>query len=93
MKTDYNQISIAYQLSKLQPWRKHVEAYTFFSLLGDISNQSVLDLACGEGFYTRQLKLRGASKVVGVDISEKMIELAEKPRRQTHWGLIITTKT
>lgn len=48
MKTDYNQISIAYQLSKLQPWRKHVEAYTFFSLLGDILNQSVLDLACGE---------------------------------------------
>ena len=87
MKTDYNQISIAYQLSKLQPWRKHVEAYTFFSLLGDLSNQSVLDLACGEGFYTRQLKLRGASKVVGVDISKKMIELAEKAEKTNPLGI------
>ena len=69
MKTDYNQISIEYQLSKLQPWRKHVEAYTFFRLLGDISNQSVLDLACGDGFYTRQLKLRGAEErdQLGID--------------------------
>ena len=81
MKTDYNQISIEYQLSKLQPWRKHVEAYTFFTLLGDVSNRSVLDLACGDGFYTRQLKLRGAAKVVGVDVSEKMIE-GRKGRRE-----------
>ena len=87
MKTDYNQISIEYQLSKLQPWRKHVEAYTFFTLLGDVSNRSVLDLACGDGFYTRQLKLRGAAKVVGVDVSEKMIELAEKAEEKNPLGI------
>lgn len=87
MKTDYNQISIEYQLSKLQPWRKHLEAYTFFGLLGDISNRSVLDLACGDGFYTRQLKLRGAAKVVGVDVSEKMIELAEKAEEKNPLGI------
>lgn len=87
MKTDYNQISIEYQLSKLQPWRKHVEAYTFFSILGDLSNQSVLDLACGDGFYTRQLKLRGAAKVVGVDISKKMIELAEEAEKRNLLGI------
>lgn len=87
MKTDYNQISIEYQLSKLQPWRKHVEAYTFFTLLGDVSNRSVLDLACGDGFYTRQLKLRGATKVVGVDVSEKMVELAEKAEEKNPLGI------
>lgn len=87
MKTDFNQISIEYQLSKLQPWRKHVEAYTFFTLLGDVSNPSVLDLACGDGFYTRQLKFRGATKVVGVDVSEKMVELAEKAEEKNPLGI------
>jgi SAM-dependent methyltransferase len=33
----------------------------------------VLELACGEGLYARQLKQRGAARVVGVDNSEAMI--------------------
>ena len=88
IKTNYNQISSEYQLSKLQPWRKYVEAYSFFKLLGDITNQSVLDLACGDGFYTRQLKVRGASNVEGVDISSKMIELANKQEEKNPLGII-----
>lgn len=36
----------------------------------------VLDLACGSGFYTRQLKQWGAQSVLGVDISAEMIRLA-----------------
>jgi len=31
MHTDYDRISIEYQLSKLQPWRKYLEAHTFLS--------------------------------------------------------------
>jgi SAM-dependent methyltransferase len=38
----------------------------------------VLDLACGEGFYSRRLKALGAASVVGVDISAEMIRLAEQ---------------
>jgi len=76
MATDYDRISREYQLSKLQPWRQFAEAYTFFNLVGDLSGKKVLDLACGDGFYTRQLKLRGAAAVVGVDISKGMIDLA-----------------
>jgi ubiquinone/menaquinone biosynthesis C-methylase UbiE len=37
----------------------------------------ILDLACGQGFFTRQFHEAGA-KVIGVDISRKMIELAKK---------------
>ena len=37
----------------------------------------VLDLACGEGVYTRQFKREGAVAVTGVDISPGMIALAE----------------
>ncbi|MEO1031412.1 MAG: methyltransferase domain-containing protein [Bacteroidota bacterium] len=87
MKTDYNNIAKEYQLSKLQPWRRHVEAYTFFKLAGDLSNMQVLDLACGDGFYTRQLKLRGAAQVEGVDISKEMIRLAEVSETETPLGI------
>ncbi len=76
MATNYDEIAEEYQASKLQPWRQFIESYTLFNTLGDVTNKSVLDLACGEGFYSRQLKLRGAAIVEGVDVSEGMIQLA-----------------
>jgi len=76
MPTDYDQIAEQYQRAKRQPWRMHVEHYTLFELLGDLRGRSVLDLACGDGFFSRFLKQAGASRVLGVDISHGMIELA-----------------
>lgn len=76
MPTDYNAIADQYKRSKLTPWRRYIEQYTFCDILGDITGKSVLDLACGEGFYSRLLRLRGASRVVGMDVSQKMVELA-----------------
>lgn len=40
-------------------------------------NERVLDLACGEGFFSREFHSRGA-KVTGVDISEKLITIARQ---------------
>src|SRR5947209_7801420 len=76
MPTDYDPIAGQYQRAKRQPWRGHVEAFTFLGLLGDLSGKSVVDLACGEGHYTRMLPSLGAARVVGVDRSEGMIALA-----------------
>ena len=55
---------------------KRAEQYTFFRLLGALGGKRVLDLASGLGFYSRQLKQRGATQVVGVDISPEMVRLA-----------------
>lgn len=74
--TSYDLIATEYKKSKQLPFRLHIEVYTYFHLLGNLVGKSILDLACGEGFYTRQFKLQGAARVVGVEISEKMIELA-----------------
>jgi ubiquinone/menaquinone biosynthesis C-methylase UbiE len=41
----------------------------------------------GEGFYSRQLKHRGAERVLGVDSSQGMIELARKQEEQQHAGV------
>ncbi|GAB3557975.1 class I SAM-dependent methyltransferase [Spirosoma fluminis] len=87
MPTNYNAIAKEYQASKMLPWRKHVESHTFFDILGDVTDLTVLDLACGEGFYTRQIKLRGAANVVGVDISEEMIRLADEAETNNSLGL------
>jgi SAM-dependent methyltransferase len=74
--TQYDAIAVAYQRSKLSPIRRYVEAYSFLEMLGDVAGLTVLDLACGEGFYSRQLRARGARRVAGVDISPAMIKLA-----------------
>jgi len=87
MSTNYDTIAKEYQASKMLPWRIHTEAYTFFQLLGKLDGLNVLDLACGEGFYTRQLKLRGAARVSGVDISAGMIQLAREAEINRTLGL------
>lgn len=86
-RTDYDRIAEEYKRSKFQPWRKHVECYTLFRLIGDVTGLAVLDLACGEGFYTRRLAERGASRVVGVDRSGGMIELARAEEARAPLGI------
>ena len=73
----YDTIAERYRDSKQLPFRYVVERYTLFQTLGNLQNRTILDLACGEGFYTRQLKRAGAAEVTGVDISGAMIELAQ----------------
>ena len=53
------------------------ELYTFAQLIGDVRGKTVLDLGCGEGFYSRRLRELGAAAVVGVDISAGMVALAQ----------------
>jgi SAM-dependent methyltransferase len=74
--TNYNPIAERYQRAKQQPWRSLIESFTLLGLIGELEGKSVVDLACGEGHYTRILRQRGAAKVVGVDVSAGMIELA-----------------
>ncbi|MEH2253801.1 class I SAM-dependent methyltransferase [Nostoc sp.] len=87
MATDYDTITQQYKKSKELPFRLCIEAYTFFNLLGNLAGKSVLDLACGDGFYTRQLQLQGAARVVGVDNSEKMIKLARQQEAADEQGI------
>ncbi len=74
----YDLIAKEYRDSKQLPFRKYIEEYTLFQLLGKVGGKNVLDLACGEGFYTRKIKDAGASQILGIDISEEMIRLARE---------------
>jgi toxoflavin synthase len=87
MTTDYDPIAGQYKLSKQQPWRTHIEAFGLMQLVGDPTGQAVLDVACGEGFYTRMLRQKGAARVTGVDLSAGMIDLACKQEEQHRLGI------
>lgn len=50
--------------------------YSYY-LLGDANGKTVLDFGCGAGKNTALLSMRGA-KVIGLDISEDLIELAKE---------------
>lgn len=82
----YDAIAGAYRDSKRLPFRRAIERYTLFEALGDVRGCAVLDLACGEGFYSRLLKETGAAEVIGVDISEEMIRLARAQERKKPLG-------
>jgi 2-polyprenyl-3-methyl-5-hydroxy-6-metoxy-1,4-benzoquinol methylase len=46
------------------------------SMCEPIADLQVLDLGCGEGYCSRELRRRGAQSVHGIDLSKKMIEAA-----------------
>ena len=83
----YNQVANQYKKSKEQPWRTRIEMYSLMSLIGDLMGHSVIDVACGEGWLTRELRKAGAAKVVGIDISENMIELARLEEAKEPLGI------
>ena len=78
MTTNYDAIATEYQQAKQQPWRTYIESPSLMSLVGGLAGRRVVDLACGEGYYTRQYAERGALRVLGVDLSPRMIELARQ---------------
>jgi ubiquinone/menaquinone biosynthesis C-methylase UbiE len=87
MSAQYDAIADQYRRSRESPLRQFVEAFTLDSLVGDVSGKRVLDLACGDGFYTRRFKAAGADKVVGVDVSSAMIDLAKQQERSDPLGV------
>ena len=78
MNKTYNDIAEQYSRSKFLPFRYHIENYTVSYMLGVVKGKSILDLACGDGFYTRRFKQWGAADAVGVDVSSEMIQLASE---------------
>jgi ubiquinone/menaquinone biosynthesis C-methylase UbiE len=54
-----------------------IEVPYILELMGDVQGKRVLDAGCGGGFYSLLLSERGA-KVLGIDGSKEMIEIAKR---------------
>ena len=57
-------------------WQRSMEHADLLALLPDASGRRVLDLGCGAGQLSRHLATTGATEVIGVDVSERMLERA-----------------
>lgn len=85
---DYDSFADEYdQTFKLAPFRTHIEAYSLLKLVGDVREQAWLDVACGTGPYARALRLRGAGRVLGVDLSAEMLRVARAAEEQQSLGV------
>ncbi|MGG7569954.1 methyltransferase domain-containing protein [Streptomyces sirii] len=73
----YDEIGEAYEGFKSLPLERYAAVPSFLAMVGDVRGKSVLDLASGTGFYSREFKRRGAAEVLGVDISGEMIAVAQ----------------
>jgi cyclopropane fatty-acyl-phospholipid synthase-like methyltransferase len=53
-----------------------------FDQAGNVTENKILDVGCGSGVYAVDFARRGARRVVGVDFSDKMLELASQEAEQ-----------
>ena len=57
-------------------WREYLNAPAFKKMIGDVQGLRLLDMACGEGYFSRFYAKAGAI-VTGIDISENQIAAAQ----------------
>lgn len=61
--------------------------YTAFEGIGSLDGQVICDVACGQGEMARQMARRGA-RVIGVDISIRLLEIARREEEANPQGII-----
>ena len=83
----YDEIGEAFEGFKSLPLTQYGEVPSFLNMVGDVRGKSVLDLACGTGFYSREFRRRGATEVLGVDISGEMVAAALKLEERDPLGV------
>ena len=55
-----------------------IETPILLSMLPELRGKKVLDIGCGMGQHAKQYADMGAESVLGIDISEKMLDYAKK---------------
>lgn len=86
-KTQYDILAKEYLKTNDTILKKYVTVETIFHALDPIVDKNILDLGCGNGYFCRLYKKLGAKRVVGLDISEKQIQLAKKEELQKPLGI------
>ena len=83
----YDDIVLDYAAAKTNIFKLEHEEKEFWKTIGNVEGRTILDLACGSGYFSRQLKAKGAKDVVGVDISEEMIKQARHDEEESPIGI------
>ncbi|MDJ0464328.1 class I SAM-dependent methyltransferase [Streptomyces sp. H27-C3] len=86
-RQQYDEIGEAFEGFKTLPLAHYGEVPSFLAMVGDVRGKSVLDLASGTGFYSREFRRRGAAEVLGVDISGEMVAAAQELEERNPLGV------
>lgn len=85
---EYDNISQKYiKVHEERITRDYLYDPSLFEQLGNLKGKNVLDLACGDGRLTREIKKLGAARVIGVDLSEEMIKAAKEKEEENPLGI------
>lgn len=75
-------------MARMALYHRHCQDPVIFRTLGNIRGKALLDVACGNGFYTRRFRSEcGADPVVGVDLSPMLIERARAVEQREPLGI------
>ena len=55
-----------------------IETPILFAMLPDLRGRTILDIGCGMGQHAKRFSEAGAASVLGIDLSEKMLEYARE---------------
>lgn len=83
----YNETSDRWQRAQPVSLSDFTGRPAVFEMCGDVSGKSILDLGCGEGYCARILAGRGASRIVGLELSAEMIARGIEQERAEPLGI------
>lgn len=70
-----------------------LEKPVILELVGELTNQRILDLGCGDAAFGREALIKGCQSYLGVEGSRKMVEVARRRKLTGTTGNIVHTKT
>lgn len=84
LETNWDQMAKAYEefTSKPNSYSMRIEWPAIKKILPNLEGKKVLDLGCGTGRFSFLFEEAGASKVVGVDLTEEMLAIARDKSRE-----------
>jgi toxoflavin synthase len=75
-------------MARMAVYHRHCQNPVILRALGNVRGKSLLDLACGDGFYTRRFRAEcGADPVMGIDLSPQQIKRAEAIEQHERLGI------
>lgn len=77
MSVQYNQIGASYNHIKKRSLDM-AQTAAIIEYIGNIEGQEALDLGCGTGYFSQKAVDQGARRVVGLDISPVMVQVAQR---------------